>query len=140
MPFLGDHRHNLDAKNRLFIPAKFREGLGESFVVCRAPEHCLFLYPYSEWDRVADNIKQHSKTAKERSMQRRALLGATTVEVDKQGRITLSKELCEFAGFEKEIVAYGANNRVELWDAGKWDAMLEDDFNCSDEDELEIEY
>lgn len=140
MPFLGEFRHKLDEKNRVSVPAKFREELGEAFVVCRAPEKCLFLYPYSEWERVSENIKRRSKTAKERSMQRRALLGASTLEIDKQGRITVSAELCDYAGFSREVVAYGANNRVELWSAEKWDDMLGEDFYCNEDEELEIEY
>ncbi|MCR4925324.1 MAG: division/cell wall cluster transcriptional repressor MraZ [Clostridiales bacterium] len=141
MPFLGEYRHKLDEKNRIAIPAKFREGLGESFVVCRAPkEHCLFLYSFSEWENVAENIKQHSKTEKERNMQRRALAGASTVDMDKSGRITLSKELCGFASLDGDIVSYGANNRIEIWNAEKWDAMLEEDFFCDEDEELEIQY
>lgn len=122
MYFLGTFQHTLDVKNRLFIPARFRDGLGERFVVMRAPDRCLFIYDDENWIRIMSQVRSKSATAEDRARQRNTYRGIITVTPDKQGRITLPQELIEYAGLGKEVVIFGCDNRIELWSREAWDA------------------
>lgn len=124
MVFQGEFNHTLDAKNRLFIPAKFREGLGEQFVVYPSPDGCLFCYTEEKWLEVAEQIEQCSGNTADRTMQRRLLRGVSTVTPDKQGRITLSGYHVERAALEKEVVVYGMTGRVEIWNVDRFNAEM----------------
>ena len=112
MVFGGRFDYTLDAKKRLFVPAKYREGLGESFVICKAPECALFAYSVEEWEKICEQIN----ASDDRDMQRLIYEDVVNVEIDKQGRITLKKELCEYAHLTKEVVIAGVGRRVEIWD------------------------
>ena len=122
--FQGNHVHNIDAKNRLFIPAKFREELGESFVVCPSPDGCLFVYTEEHWADIAQQISAKSQTRQDRIRQRNAFFGVTTVVPDKQGRITLTPILMEKAGLSKEVMIFGMTTRIEIWDMDRWNTMM----------------
>lgn len=124
--FQGDYIHNIDAKNRLFIPAKFREELGDSFVVCPSPDGCLFVYTEEHWQQIAAQIAQKSSSRIDRIRQRNALFGVTTVSPDKQGRITLTPRLIEKAHLQKEVMIFGMTNRIEIWDMERWNRMMDE--------------
>lgn len=133
--FMGEYRHNIDEKGRLIIPAKFREELGETFVVTRGMERCLFVYPYSEWKQLEAKLKALPFTKKDaRAFTRFFFSGATECELDKQGRVNISTPLREYGELEKECVVIGVSNRVEIWSKGIW----EDYFNESEESFSEI--
>ena len=123
--FMGEYNHSIDSKGRLIMPAKFREILGESFVVTKGLDGCLFVYPDSEWKIFEDKLKTLPLTNKNaRQFTRFFLAGAANCEVDKQGRILLPQVLREFAGLEKDVVLVGVASRIEIWSKKLWDESV----------------
>lgn len=119
--FRGEYEHNIDAKGRLIVPSKFRETLGNEFVATKGLDGCLFVYPISEWEKIEEKFSEVPLTTKDaRKFSRFFFAGATTCEVDKQGRILLPNVLRKYAGLEKEIVSVGVLHRIEIWDREKW--------------------
>ena len=101
--FMGEYNHSIDTKGRLIMPAKFRDVLGDSFVVTKGLDGCLFVYPDEEWNIFEEKLKTLPLTNKNaRQFTRFFLAGAATCEVDKQGRILLPQVLREFAELEKD--------------------------------------
>lgn len=120
--FMGEYNHTIDTKGRLIIPSKFREVLGDEFVVTKGLDGCLFVYPNTEWKTFEEKLKVLPITNKNaRQFSRFFLAGASTCELDKQGRILLPMVLREFAGLEKEVVLVGVLSRIEIWNKSKWD-------------------
>ena len=114
--FKGEYNHTIDEKGRLIIPAKFREELGNEFVVTRGLDGCLFGYNNSEWEVFEGKLRALPLTNKDaRAFQRYMLTGAASVEIDKQGRILLPQSLRTFAGLEKDVVLIGVAGRIEIW-------------------------
>ena len=125
--FMGEYNHTLDTKGRLIIPSKFRETLGEKFVVTKGLDGCLFVYAGDDWNAFEQKLTSLPLINKEaRQFARFFLAGAATVEVDKQGRILLPAHLREFAGLEKDVVLVGVGSRVEIWSKDKWENMNSD--------------
>ena len=125
--FMGEYNHTIDAKGRLIIPSKFREVLGEEFVITKGLDGCLFVYDNQEWNAFEEKLKALPLNKKDnRQFVRFFLAGAAEVEVDKQGRILLPAHLREFAGLEKDVVLVGVGSRVEIWSKDKWEAMNSD--------------
>lgn len=120
--FMGEFNHSIDAKGRIIVPAKFREDLGEEFVVTLGLDGCLFLYPDSEWREFVEQLKHLPGNRQARQLQRYFLAGATTCEVDKQGRILIPAKLREHAKLEKEVVFVGVLGKIEIWSKELWDA------------------
>ena len=120
--FMGEYNHTIDTKGRLIVPAKFRETLGEHFVITKGLDGCLFVYDNSEWELFEQKLKSLPITNKDaRQFVRFFLAGAATVEVDKQGRILVPSVLREFAGIEKDVVMVGVGSRVEIWSKASWE-------------------
>ncbi|MUV36230.1 Transcriptional regulator MraZ [Lentibacillus sp. JNUCC-1] len=120
--FMGEFQHNFDTKGRIIVPAKFRDELGEQFVVTRGLDQCLFAYPMEEWKTVEEKLKQLPLTKKDaRAFTRFFFSGAVECEVDKQGRINIPQPLRKYAALDKECVVIGVSNRVEFWSADIWD-------------------
>lgn len=130
---MGEYRHTIDEKGRLIIPAKFREALGQSFVVTRGLDNCLFVYPPHEWSQLEQKLKTLPFTRSDaRAFTRFFFSGATEVEVDKQGRAHLPANLRKYAQLTKECVVIGVSNRVEIWSHDVWEdyfAQSEESFN-----------
>ena len=119
--FMGEYNHTIDAKGRLIIPAKFREALGEEFILTRGLDGCLSIYPMDEWKSFEEKLKALPLTDKNaREFLRFFVAGATSCELDKQGRILVPSTLREFAGLEKEVVLTGNLTRIEVWSKEKW--------------------
>ena len=119
--FMGEHIHTIDGKGRLIIPAKFREALGEQFIVTKGLDHCLFVYPRSEWNTLEQKLRELPFTQPEvRSFVRFFFSGATECELDKQGRILLPANLRDYAQLEKDLVLVGVASRVEIWSQTLW--------------------
>ncbi len=132
---MGEYQHNIDAKGRMIVPAKFREGLGESFVLTRGLDKCLFAYPMEEWKILEEKLKKLPLTKKDaRSFTRFFFSGAVECEVDKQGRINIPQTLRNYSKIEKECVVIGVSGRVEVWAKEIW----EDYFTESEESFAEI--
>ena len=88
--FMGEYNHSVDAKGRLIVPAKFREQLGEEFVVTKGLDGCLFVYPQEEWKHIEDKFREVPLTTKDaRKFSRFFFAGAASCEIDKQGRILI---------------------------------------------------
>ena len=119
--FMGEYNHTVDAKGRLIVPSKFREQLGDEFVVTKGLDGCLFVYENTEWKILEEKLKNLPLTnANARKITRFFLAGATLCEVDKQGRILLPAVLREFAKIEKDAVMVGVGNRIEIWSKESW--------------------
>ncbi|WP_312095341.1 division/cell wall cluster transcriptional repressor MraZ [Niallia sp. JL1B1071] len=120
--FMGEYHHNVDAKGRIIVPAKFRDNLGETFILTRGLDRCLFGYPLSEWEIIEEKLKQLPLTKKDaRAFTRFFFSGATECEIDKQGRINIASPLFQYAQLEKECVILGVSNRIEIWDKQEWE-------------------
>jgi MraZ protein len=118
---MGEYHHNVDTKGRLIVPAKFRDELGEMFVLTRGLDQCLFGYPLSEWKIIEEKLKGLPMTKKDaRAFTRFFFSGATECEIDKQGRINISSPLVKYAKLEKECVVLGVSNRIEIWSQDIW--------------------
>jgi len=127
--FMGEYNHTIDTKGRLIIPSKFREQLGDEFVVTKGLDGCLFAYDNEEWKTFEQTLKTLPLTSKDaRKFVRFFLAGADNAEIDKQGRILLPANLREFAGLEKDIVLAGVGNRIEVWSKERYfgEAVYED--------------
>ena len=121
--FMGEYNHTIDAKGRLIVPSKFRELLGNEFVVTKGLDGCLFVYPDEEWTNIEEKFRNIPLTTKDaRKFSRFFFAGAASCEVDKQGRILLPAVLREFAGIEKDAVLVGVGSRIEIWSKDAWTA------------------
>ncbi|PXW92617.1 division/cell wall cluster transcriptional repressor MraZ [Streptohalobacillus salinus] len=125
--FMGEYKHNIDSKGRLIMPAKFRDDLGERFVVTRGLDQCLFVYPIDEWHILEEKIKKLPLTKKDaRAFSRFFFSGALECEVDKQGRINLPTQLTSYATIEKACAVVGVSNRIEIWAEEVWTSYMEE--------------
>ena len=119
--FIGEYKHNLDAKGRLAIPAKFRASLKAGAVVTRGLDNCLFLYSKKEWEELAKKLASLPiSKANTRAFARLMLAGAMDVDFDNQGRIMLPEYLRKFAHLKKKVVVAGLYDRLEIWDEINW--------------------
>ena len=127
--FMGEYNHTIDAKGRLIVPSKFREILGDAFVVTKGLDGCLFVYDNEEWKLFEEKLRSLPITNKEaRQFVRFFLAGATEAEVDKQGRILIPNVLREFAELIKDVVLVGVGSRIEIWGKERFEneAVFED--------------
>ncbi|MBP5198776.1 MAG: division/cell wall cluster transcriptional repressor MraZ [Lachnospiraceae bacterium] len=126
--FMSEYNHTVDAKGRLIIPAKFRESLGEEFVISKGMDGCLFVYANEDWAAFEEKLTSLPLINKEaRQFARYFLAGAASVELDKQGRILIPQSLRDFAGLEKDVVLVGVGSRIEIWSKEKWDDASSDE-------------
>lgn len=118
---IGEYRHTLDSKKRLAVPAKWRKELGRQVVIAHGLDHCLFVYPRREWQRLSDKlIALPLGQSDTRRFSRFMLAGAVETEVDGLGRILIPDYLKEFATLQTQVVLAGVHNRVEIWDEIRW--------------------
>lgn len=128
--FIGEYQHAIDNKNRMIIPSKFRDELGEKFVLTKGLDGCLYAYTLGEWKIMEDKLKKLPLTSKDaRAFVRFFFSGANEIDVDKQGRALIPQNLAEYAGIEKDIVSIGVSTRVEIWSRTKWDEYNNSDMN-----------
>ena len=127
--FMGEYSHTIDTKGRLIIPSKFREELGDEFVLTKGLDGCLSIYPMEQWKIFEKKLEALPLTNK----------NATTCELDRQGRILVPATLREFAGLEKDVVLTGNLNRIEVWSKAKWSENNDyDDMDAIAEDMQEM--
>ncbi len=125
--FMGEHQHSIDGKGRVIIPARFREELGDKFIVTRGLDNCLFVYPQEEWDKLEKKLKGLSFTkADARAFTRFLFSGAVECETDKQGRALIPQSLREHANLDKEVIVIGVSTRVEIWSRDVWEKYKEE--------------
>ena len=119
---LGAYDHTLDDKNRLTLPAKYREAFKDGVVVTRGLDGCLFAYRRPDWDRLVESrlAPLDPLSPETRRLQRFFYAGASESELDKQGRMMIPAQLIEHAKLGKEVVVAGVNDRLEIWDRAAW--------------------
>lgn len=120
--FLGTHTPRLDDKGRLVLPAKFRDELAEGLVVTRGQERSLTIWPVAAFTRFTEQVQTAPQTSRDvRDYLRMLFAGASDEVPDKQGRITLAPLLRDYAGLDRECVVIGMSDRVEVWEATRWE-------------------
>jgi MraZ protein len=119
---LGEFEHTIDDKNRLTLPARFRQAFGEGIVVTRGMDGCLFAYTRGDWGRlVATRLAALDPLSIEgRRMQRHFFAGATEADLDKQGRVGLPPALISHAKLGRDVVVAGVYDHLEIWDRDAW--------------------
>ena len=125
---LGEYEHALDDKNRLILPARFRQSFAAGIVVARGMDGCLVVYTRDGWERFVEQrlagLDQLSREA--RQMSRFIFAGATEAELDKQGRVMVPQPLVEHAKLKREVVVAGVRDHLEIWDRAAWRTQLEE--------------
>ena len=119
--FMGTYGHSIDAKGRVIVPAKFREVLGDSFVVTLGLDGCLFVYPEEEWEDFVKQLKELPGSKEVRKLQRYFMAGAAPCDVDKQGRVLIPSSLREKVGLDKDVVFVGVMSKIEIWSKERWE-------------------
>lgn len=125
--FIGEYQHAIDNKNRMIMPSKFREELGDKFVMTKGLDGCLYVYTVNEWKVLEEKLKTLPLTNKDaRAFVRFFFSGANEADMDKQGRALIPQNLLEYADIKKDIVSIGVSTRIEIWSKEKWE-----DYNSS---------
>jgi MraZ protein len=120
--FIGEYQHAVDNKNRMIIPSKFRDSLGDGFVLTKGLDGCLYAYTMEEWKVMEEKLKKLPLTNKDaRAFVRFFFSGANEIDIDKQGRALIPQNLLEYAGIKKEIISIGVSTRIEIWGKEKWE-------------------
>ena len=119
---LGEYEHTLDEKNRLTLPAKFRQGFADGVVVTRGMDGCLYAYTRADWQRLVEERLRSLDTLNReaRLMHRCFFSGAVESELDKQGRVMVPGALIESAALQREVVVAGVYDHLEIWDRAAW--------------------
>jgi MraZ protein len=135
---LGEFEHTIDDKNRLTLPAKFRQPLSGGLVITRGMDGCLYCYPQAEWEGLVESrLAGLDPLSKEgRMMHRFFFAGASEAEPDKQGRVMLPTTLAKNAGIGREVVVAGVRDHLEIWDRAAWNNHVKE-FEGSAEDVAE---
>lgn len=121
---MGQYDYAIDAKGRLNFPARFREEMGERFVVTRWIENCLIALPQSKWEMLIEKLNSYNM-ADAQQLARQLLPSAMEAEPDKQGRILLTPKLRRHAKLEKDVTIVGMGSYAEIWDTAAWEAQEE---------------
>ncbi len=137
--FFGEYQHNVDKKGRAFIPSKFRDELGETFMMCRSIDSrpCLRIYSLEEWNVLDEKLR--ALPARAGDFKRKIYSSATLLECDAQGRILIPAKLREFAALEGEACFIGMSDFFEVWKPDNWTS---EDSGCSEDrmDEIAEEF
>ncbi|HEU5206231.1 MAG TPA: division/cell wall cluster transcriptional repressor MraZ [Gaiellaceae bacterium] len=119
--FYGTHEHTIDDKNRLTLPAKFRDGLGGDVVLVRGIDGTIDVHPRKSWESSVERITAlDSLTREAREMKRFVFAGAAVADVDKQGRVVVPPDLARHAGIGKDVAVVGVHDHIEIWDRSQW--------------------
>lgn len=119
--FIGEYSYTIDDKGRVIVPPKFRNKLLDGCVITRGLDHCLWVYSFPEWQRLAEKLADLPITQKDaRSFSRLMLAGAIDAKLDAAGRINLPNYLKEYAGIKNKIIITGMYNRLEIWPEDEW--------------------
>lgn len=126
--FYGANYNTLDAKGRLIVPKQFREQLGESFMMTKGLDGCLYVFPMNEWNSFEEKLAALPLTNKNaRAVVRHFAAGATLCETDKQGRVLVPEVLRDFAHLQREVVVEGSMKRIEIWSRELYDRQAAED-------------
>lgn len=130
---LGEFHHNIDDKGRLVIPTKFRETIGEEFILAKGIDKCLYVYSKCEWEKLVSKLDTLSFTKKvTRTFTRFFYSGAVFGTFDKSGRINITSPLVSYAGLNKECVVIGVNDHLEIWSEESFNEFMSDNSDMID--------
>ncbi len=119
---MSEYMHTIDAKGRVILPVDFRGELGETFVITKGLDGCLFIYGQTEWEALSGKLRQLPLAKPEaRAFVRFFFSGARTLECDRQGRFLVPPTLRTYGQLKKDVVLIGVSNRVELWAKEAWE-------------------
>ena len=123
---LGEYEHTIDDKNRLTLPAKFREAFEDGCVVTRGLDGCLWAWTPEGWESYRESTLSdlHPLSREGRKMQRHFFSGASETTPDKQGRVSIPPALLTHAKLGRDVVVAGVNDRLEIWDRAAWKREL----------------
>lgn len=121
---MGRYDYAIDDKGRLNFPARFRQEMGETFVVTRWLDDCLVAFPQNEFERMAETLAAKGMV-KSREIQRFLFSAAAEVQPDSHGRILLPANLRRHAHLEKDATIIGSRNHAEIWDTAMWNSHEE---------------
>ena len=132
--FIGEYRHNMDAKGRLAIPANFRGILGDQFYVAVGLDRCVALYTEEQFSNLYDRLLDYPDTKKNSRHLMQQMMGqARNCEPDAQGRVMIPANLIKYADLKKDCAIVGVGNHVEIWDGAYWDQLANETLdNLSD--------
>lgn len=128
---LGEYRHSIDAKNRMFLPSKFRDELGESVFLMKNLDRCISIFSQSSWSVYMSKLEA-LPTVESRDIRRRLLSSVVETPIDSQGRILIPQNLREYADLEKNVRVIGVGESAEIWNEEAFDRKI----NEIDTDEL----
>ncbi len=132
--FRGEAQYSIDSKGRIIVPAKYREQLGEHFIITKGLDNCLFVYPLKEWEEFEKKVNALPITdPKVRRFNRTFIGGAADAETDSQFRVMVPANLREYAGITKEVVLVGQISRIEMWSLEAWQRYNEADDAMDDD-------
>ena len=127
--FRGRFEHNVDAKGRVSLPAKYRDILSSNYndrLVITNYDNCLIAYPYEEWVTFEENFRQYSIMQEDVEVFMHYFIsGASECTIDKLGRILIPPILRKHAGLEREIVFVGMITRIQIWDKQRWEQKFQ---------------
>ncbi len=124
---IGEHRHMIDSKRRISLPAELRPSLGSTVVITRGIDTCLYMYPVYEWDAISRSVDSKFTTKRDvRDLNRLLFAGAKKISVDSAGRIIIPDYLCKYANLHDKVLFAGVQNRVELWNEDAWNTYMQE--------------
>ena len=126
MAYFGEYTYTLDSANRIIVPSRFREQLGNEVVFYRATEGCLYVYDIPGFEAVIAPLKALSRTDAGREKLRRFYSDVSAVSLDRNGRLVVPAECIEHAGLKNEVIILGFNNHLEVWDKARYTEALGD--------------
>lgn len=135
--FIGTYQHNIDAKGRVIIPAKFREELGETFYITMGINNCLFVLSSQQWDLFLKKLESQP-ISKAMDIARFFCAGATEAVPNAQGRVLIPDNLRRYAKLDKDVTVIGSGNRVEIWNTEKWNEYIESQTQDRIKDAMEL--
>lgn len=125
--FFGQHYHNVDKKGRVFVPAKYREELGDEFMLSRSFDNrCICVYPMSEWEKIDEKLKA-LPASRAGKLIRFMYSGAEKVSCDAQGRVLIPQPLREYASLTDEAAVIGMSSKLEIWNGAAFRAEEEEE-------------
>jgi MraZ protein len=141
MFFIGTYNHSLDEKNRITMPSRLRDKLGATVYITLGLDKCLAVYPEETFIQIASNLSKASSLQNDnRGYKRTFFANSYECDIDKQGRVQLSKELCEKCSVKKDVVVIGVDDHVEIWDREQYYAMSEENDQRYEENASKISY
>jgi len=131
--FIGEYQHAIDNKNRIIVPSKFRDELGDNFILTKGLDGCLYIYTLTEWKTLEGKLAKLPLTNRDaRAFVRFFFSGANEINVDKQCRALIPQNLLEYASITKEIISIGVSTRIEIWSKEKWREYNESEINMDE--------